>query len=301
MGTDIIHAFGNHPDWNETHFFNFYDGKNDICGTMMISLIPNRKMKTMSCHFMMPDGSVVSSRHKVGFDKADLEVRNLRFEPIIPEKSWRLAHTGTMTRTMGSKLRQSQVEMDLRFDCVNDVFDHRECTTSTDKEEDGEHALEQVEQFGRLTGTLSIGLDEFKIVALGGRYHSWGVREMAEMKSRKWLNCQFSDECALSVSKLMTDDSEIDAGFVFDGGKNFAITSARIDTDYHVGRKPRSFKLSLNDKEGQVYVITGRVVKNLELPAMNADDADGATAFMTLAKYDLGERTGFGIAEYTFR
>ena len=301
MGTDIIHAFGNHPDWDETHYFNFYDRKNDICGLMRIALLPNRKEKMMACFFTMPDGTVVSSRHKVDFDKKELAARNLRFEQIAPDRSWNLIHAGTMTRTAGSKLRQSQVEMNLRFDGLNDIFDYRECAPGMDISSNDSRSDGHIEQFGKITGRLSIGLDEFNIAALGGRYQTWGVRNTTEMKSWKWFNCQFSEECALNISKLTMGDSEIDAGFVYDGGKNIPITSAKIDTDYHVGRKPRSFKLSLNGKDGQIFIVTGRVVKNLELPSVNADEAEGSKTFEALAKYDMGEKMGYGMSEYLLR
>lgn len=301
MHTDGIHAFGEHPQWSESFYFNFYDRAKDLCGFMRIGLKPNISAKEMFCYFMMPDGSVVGLMETVLFDAPTLNAKGLRFDMLEPEKRWRVTFLGGMERTTERKARKSHVELDLQFDALNEVFDYRSCVSERGEQLSRRVAAEHLEQVGRLKGRLSTGLDEFEIDGLGERDHSWGVRDWGAPKAWTWLTCQFSESHALNLTRLVMDEGTVDAGFVFEGGRNIPVVRADFNVNMDFGKNPMSFDMMLHDSEGNDHKVFGSVVKRVGVHFKSAGGSSAATMNETLARYTLKGKNGYGIAEFLSR
>ncbi len=301
MHTDAVHPFGEHTDWNESFYFNFYDRANDVCGFMRIGLKPNLSIKEMFCFFMMPDGSVVGLRETVPFDGPGLAAKGLKFEMLEPERLWRLCFTGGMERTTDRKAKKSHVELDLRFEALNDVFDYRSCVSGRSEEVSSKVASEHLEQVGRLRGRLSTGLDDFEIDALGERDHSWGVREWTAPKGWTWLTCQFSESHAINLTKLVVEGDVVDAGFIFLDGKNIPIVKADLNVNMDFGKNPMSFDMTLHDRDGGAHRVFGSVMKRVVLQFKSHDGDLVSSMNETLSRYNTAGKTGYGIAEFLSR
>jgi hypothetical protein len=301
MNTDVIHDFGNHPDWNESFYFNFYDKKNDVCAFMRIGLKPNKNEKSLFCFFMMPDGSLIGVKDQQSCDNPTLNAKGLNFKKLISEKKWKLTFSGMLSKVKKGIKTQERVSFDLDFESLNPVFDYRNCISGLKEEISQSVASEHLEQFGKAAGYLVVGDRGYHITGLGERGHSWGVRDWNAPKMWIWLTCQFSEKCALNVTKLVVDRGEVDAGFFYTDGKNLPLVKADIDTIYNEEGAPISLKILLKDKDCNQYHVQAEVIKRTILPFEGNDGKALSFLHEPLAKFTYKDMTGYGIAEYLIR
>lgn len=300
MDTDIIHPFGDHAEWSESFYFNFYDRINDVCGFMRIGLKPNKNEKSVFCFFMLPDGSIVGLKGGSPYNGPDLAVNGLTFTKVEPEKHWKMEFAGIMAK-MASPPVPLKASFSLDFTALNDVFDYRACVSGHKEEISKSVASEHLEQFGRVTGTLKVGDKKFTIDALGERDHSWGVREWTAPKMWIWLTCQFSESEALNVTKLAVEQGEVDAGFIHLHDKSIPLDAVRIDTTFTPEGGPRSFRMNLTDRDGKIHEVEAEIIKQAMLPFEGPDKKSLAIMYETLARYRMDGKVGYGIAEYLIK
>lgn len=301
MNTDTLHDFGNELDWNESFYFSLYDKGNDILSFMRIGLKPNRKIKELFCFFILPDESLVGTKEQVTYDSFAISARGLSFQNLDPEKRWRLLFAGNLMKMGGTARVPVNTHFDLTFETLNPVFNYRECVSGEKERISKTVASEHLEQFGKITGHLLIEGKEYKIYGLGERDHSWGVREWNAPKMWIWLNCQFNENCALNVTKLVMGNAEIDAGYFFNGAANMPLVKVKIDTEYGKDGSPDSLRMLLTDKQGKEYSIEAEVLKKAVLPFQGPDGKALSLLHETLGKYRMGDLTGYGIVEYLIR
>jgi len=299
--TDVVHPFGGHIDWNESFYFNMYDREKDICAFMRIGLKPNRWEKNMFCYLIMPDGTTVGAKETTAYDSPDLKIAGLRYHKVVPDKEWLLEYSGAMRKTVGSTVEKQNVTLSLRFEGVNDVYDY-----AMSKAEDRETfsliaAAEHIEQFGRLKGELTLDGKKTILSGLGERDHSWGVGDWVAPTIWIWLSCQFSEDFAFNLTKLIVDQQVVDAGYIYNNGENEPIVRAEVVTEYAKGGGPGNLKLWLTNNKGKVYEVQGEVLRTAKLPFTSGLEKNLPIMFETLAKYKLGDKVGYGIAEYLIR
>jgi hypothetical protein len=300
MDTDIIHEFGDHAEWNESFYFNFYDRSKDVCGFMRIGLKPNKNEKSVFCFFMLPDGSIVGLKGGLPYTGPDLTVNGLTFTRIEPEKRWKLTFDGLMAK-MANPPAPVKASFSLDFTALNDIFDYRACVSGHKEEISKSVASEHLEQFGRVKGVLKVEDKEYTIDGLGERDHSWGIREWTAPKMWIWLTCQFSETAALNVTKLAVEQGEVDAGFIHLDGKSMPLDAAHIDTTFAPGGGPVSFKMKLKDMSGKSHTVEAEIIKQAVLPFEGPDKKSLAIMYETLARYRMDGKVGYGIAEYLIR
>ncbi len=300
--TDVIHRIGRELDWNESFYFSFYDKVNDICGFMRIGLKPNRAQKNVFCFLILPNGSIVGMKKDVPYSDTELSAGGLVFQKIVPEKRWKIMFNGGLHALFeeGRPLKRTSFMLD--WNGLNEVFDYRDCISGGIKEEMSKKvASEHLEQFGRIKGLLEVGGKKYDIEGLGERDHSWGVRDWTAPKMWIWLTCQFSDDCALNLTKLVVEQGEVDAGFIHLDGRNIPLMKAKIDTVYGDAGSPESFEMVLEDNEGNSHSITATVRKKAIMEFPNPEGHGISLMHETLAEYRMGDKVGYGIAEYLIR
>jgi hypothetical protein len=298
MDTDIIHPFGEHHEWNESFYFSFYDREMDITAFMRIGLKPNKDEKSLFCFLMTPDG-LIGLRGAEGYRDASLRVQGVEFHKVEAEKRWGLSFKGMMGKLTEDGMVPIEAEFDLRWESLNDVFDYRACVSGEKERISQKVASEHLEQFGKVIGELRIGDRRYAIDALGERDHSWGIRDWTAPRMWIWLTAQFSDRCALNVTKLTVDEGVVDAGFIHLDGKNLPVVGAGIDTIYRDNGGPERFEMVLTDDSGCEHRVFAEILREACMPF----HGDGGTSVMyeTLARYEFEGRVGYGIAEYLIR
>jgi hypothetical protein len=298
MDTDIIHPFGDHAEWNESFYFNFYDRERDVCAFMRIGLKPNKGEKSMFCFLMLPNNQIVGMRSQAPFADSTLQVGGLTFDRLEPEKRWRLRYAGPVATLQGREPAMASFEVE--FTALNPVFDYWRCVSGEKEKISQSVASEHLEQFGRARGRISIGGTAYEIDGLGERDHSWGVREWTAPKRWIWLTAQFSEGCALNVTHLVVDQGEVDAGFVHLGGESRPLAAAVIDTTFGPDGSPLTLAMVLKDRQGKEHRVTAEVLRTAMLP-FEGGAGLSAVMYETLARYELEGQTGYGIAEYLIR
>lgn len=254
---------------------------------------PNRNEKEVSCYFMLRDGTLVGLNECIRYDGPALDIKGISFEELEPERRWRLRFSGGMSKTKERMAKKSHVEFSLEFEAANRVFDHRE---SVDKTEG--HLAGRLEQFGRITGTLAIGLDEYSIKGLGRRTHAWDVRNWDDIMSWSIVSCQFSEDTAIGLIKFMTSEREIDSGFLHLHGANIAIKKVDIRTSLDPDGSVKSFELVLHDREGEAHKFSASVIRQTKLPFPSSDGKSLSMMHEALARFSFGGKIGYGVIEY---
>ncbi len=299
--TDILHQFGTHLDWNESFYFNMYDRKQDICAFMRIGLRPNRGEKGMLCYFLMPDGSNIGTRSTEPLENTQLASSGLKLERVAPEKEWKLQFKGMMKHTVGSDIHREDVSFDLTYRAISRTFDYRECFTGEREAPEVADASEHTEQLGSVEGFAVMDGKTVSLSGLGERDHSWGMRDWAAPSVWVWLSCQFSQRLAFNATRLIVGKDVMDGGFLFRDGANVPIVKADIITEYHKEGGPKAIKMWLMEKSGEVHELEAEILRSMKMPFSVSTERSVSVMYEALARFRMGDETGYGIAEYLNR
>ncbi len=287
MNTDTLHPKGTHKDWNESFYFNYYDKNNHICSFMRIGLTPNKQSKNMFVFLLMPNLKL-GMRAEEPYNDHDtktpltLQINDLCFEKIQDEDEWALSYDGPMINPHNPHAGPPVfISFQLRY--TADV------------------ASEHLEQYGTVKGTLSINDTTFEINALGERDHSWGIRDWTAPKQWIWLTGQFNEKLAFNLTKLTTEQGDIDAGFLHLNNTTHPIKTAEIHTNFNEANEPKDFKLTLTTTDDKTHNIQALMLDHIKVPFTNPATQEHSMMYENLARYSYNDHSGYGIAEYLIK
>lgn len=298
---DMLHPFGKHADWNESFYFNLYDKEHDYCAFMRIGLKPNKDEKNMLCFIISPEGYIIGSRDVQPFKDSELSVSGLKFECVEPAKEWKMGYKGSMKQALGSDVQRRDVSFDLTYKAINEIFDYRESDSGYSDLVAQVSPAEHNEQFGRIEGILSIGSKNIPIKGLGERDHAWGTTDWISPSTWTWMSCQFSEGLAFNFTKLAVGEKIVDAGFLHVEGVNRPLVKVDINTSFDKRGWPRSLRMWLTEAFGKTREIEATVMRTARLPFAGRIDSSLSIMYESLAKFRMGEDTGYGITEYLVR
>jgi len=306
MNTDILHSPGKHKQWNESFYFNWYDQKQKICSFTRIGLTPNTGQKNMFLFFMFPQRKKLGMRKNESLGELPseknliLNVDELSFTRKEPEKEWHLSYDGTLVDPYQEHNASVPVQFDIDFVGLHPIFNYRDCPLSKVQEKLSQNvASEHLEQYGKITGTLTVADEHYEINALGERDHSWGVRNWTDPKRWVWLTCQFNKDLAFNITKLTVAEGDIDAGFVHVNKRTLPIKKVSIDTAYSKHNEPILFTLSMTTTTNETFDVQASVKDKIHVPFQNGKNK--SMMYENLAKYTYKNNIGYGIAEYLIK
>jgi len=308
MNTDTLHPKGPHEDWNESFYFNYYDKTNHICSFMRIGLTPNKQSKNMFVFLLMPNLKL-GMRAEEPYNDHDtktplsLQINDLCFEKIQDEDEWSLSYDGPMINPHNPQAGPPVfISFKLNYKAAHPIFNYRDCPiTKHQKQLSEKVASEHLEQYGRIKGTLSINDTTFQIDALGERDHSWGIRDWTAPKQWIWLTGQFNEKTAFNLTKLTTEQGDIDAGFLHLDNTTHPIKTAEIHTNFTEANEPKDFKLTLTTTDEKTHHIQALMLDHIKVPFTNPATQEHSIMYENLARYSYNEHTGYGIAEYLIK
>jgi len=306
---EFSHLPGDHPEWNESHVFTFYDPSSRIGFYSRIGYKPNKGEGSGLSFIYLPDGRILLYQHIIPLErnKDELEVGELTFLRAKPMKEWKITFNGRMTilssRIEGRKPEEVRnVRLNVNFRAINLPFDYRECATKEVERIAKMVASEHYEQAGIFEGILEVeGVSpRMRITGLGERDHTWGIRDWAAPKYWIWLTAQFSENLALNITKLVMDAGEVAAGYIFRNGKNVPIREAYVESEFEEdGLTQKGLQARIIDFEGISIELNARVIDVFSVPYKKGEKISVLNE--AIAEYELSGRKGYGMAEYLLR
>lgn len=316
-GDELPHAVGPGEQWSESYYFNLFDPASRVGGFTRIGIRPNEGEMDAVLVLFLPDGSVAIVRQTKPQQEntAELEVGGVAYEMLEPFARWHVKYAGeAMVLPEPGKLlsqgpvgaRQVDLAIDLDFTCVTSRMSDRvsEAATALAKQAAGPGAdptsfeLGHFEQAGRWTGSITVDGEATKVEGHGIRDKSWGVRNWQAPTYWRWFSMAFGDDLAIGATLIGIRAGEIHTGWVHRAGQepvpvNSVTVRSELEED---GRTHRRSILDLVDADGEKYHIEGDVITVCPLPL----NRDGSVTLVNegLTRWHLGDREGFGIAEY---
>lgn len=300
MNVDLLHPAGPGKEWGESLYFNVYDQENDVCAFMRIGLKPNMNERSAFCFFLMPDGSVVGMNGREPCGPVSLYAMGLSFRAMEPEKRWTLKFNGHMDRLTEGGPVPVPVSFELEFEARNRGTSFIEGAGG--KGEDPQQtASEHLGQFGRVSGSLMVGTEQFDLSGRGGRNHSWGTLDHSRSKMWIRLTAQFSDNVALGVTRTFAEQREASGGYFHMYGKDLPLVKANVRTVLDPDGTPCSMAMSLVDEAKGKHKVTAEVLRMVAIPFPSRDGRTMSVLHEALAEFDLNGQKGYGVAEYLVR
>ncbi len=315
---DFIHDVGADRAWSESYYFNFCDPEQGIGMFTRMGLRPNEGWCD-ALHVMYLGGDRVAfthSREDLPSMGDRLQVGGLTLRRLEPFKRWGvdfdgpaqdIADAGILITRRRERpegwFRPSRLQMSVEFDALAEPFYASQ----------GSHG--HFEQTGAVRGVIGLGDKTWKVNGWGVRDKSWGPRTWqsggeSQAGSRPpaasapapfvtWFSINWGADLALACTCSRGADGTLAGrGWVQVDGKNQELTAVRVTNSSY---KPGSIlhtgmQIDATAADGTTYAIAGEVVTvcptKIPMPA-------GATFVNEgLARFRLGDRTGFGIAEY---
>lgn len=282
-----------HPDWNESYYFNFYDEKNDITAFMRIGGKPNRDEKSMF-FFVIDGGKVAGMRGAEGYDGDVLSCNNLVFKEN-GDGSWHISYAGPVANPVEDPVKPFMLAMDVDWTPINPLMDYRECVDEAGARMASDVVSEHYEQFGSAKGTMSIGGREVSIEAYGDRDRSSGVRDWGSPEMWLWLNSIYDGRHGFNLSKVVTPQGAVDGGYFYVDGRNHAICHSDVELNYSDDGLPAGYVMTLESKEGREFSVEGRVKHAAMLPM---EGSKGMLLVETISETVWNGVRGYGVAEF---
>jgi hypothetical protein len=139
---------------------------------------------------------------------------------------------------VGEGLREA-VRFDLTFESDADIWDLHKVGSSQDFLPAG-----HIEQIGKMTGSISVGAQQYTIKTLGNRDHSLGPRDNKALSSHQWMQGYFAN----GISFLLFDAIKrhetqpvFSEAVVYEGDRLYG---AKLELDWRCDNADRAEKLT---------------------------------------------------------
>jgi hypothetical protein len=311
------HPVGSDPAWSESYYFNFVDHSREIGMFTRMGFRANQGWAD-GLHVVFLGGRRVAfcyDRRDLGAGDHDLEVGGLSLERVDPFRSWRVRYHGRAqdiedAAVLATRRRHrpegwytpAELKMEAEF------------TALAAPHYDPLGQQGHFEQTGRVTGHIILDRETWEFDGLGVRDKSWGARSWTlplwaadPVGARAagpsplviWCSGNFGPDLALGC--CLVDDHgdglQLLGGWLQEEGRTKQLRSATVDSAYRQDSLLHSgLGLEAVCFDGTRFEVAGEVltVCPTKIPV------PGGATFVNegLTRYTLGDRTGYGIAEY---
>jgi hypothetical protein len=285
---DYLHDSTKHSDWRESWYFNWVDLDTQICGFSTIAILPNIPKREFvfaifvdglpRLHLAEPHGQI-----PLNFEKA-VSNEQLTYTLVKPFKEWHINFENTRFA--------AKMHWQARFPAYD--FGRGSSVTW------GRH----FEQSGIVEGEirLSDGLrHSFK--GLSQRDKSWGIRHW---HIDKWFHmmAQF-DDFMIGFRQDTIKGKDYISGCICSEKQAIPVIEVTVETEFEDDpiRKPICGFYEIIDATGTKYTLTSELISPLTFARYSRQFAKGETELfeqMVIYKYQEGNQTGAGLAEYVF-
>ena len=305
----LTHVANAETDWNESYYFVFYDKNLSIGGMTRLGFKPNKQEGTAFFILFLPNGSAAmfQSGERVSDEnrKVNMKVNSMAHQCSQTGK-WNYKFAGKMViaenpedlpRTLkqpGLIAKVSNVNMELSFNPINDVYEYSENMTPESRELGRKSGDAHWEQIGKIEGKLELDNETFHIRdTIGQRDHTHGVRDWTGIGNWLYYVVWFSESLCINPAAIVTEDGKISSGgFIFENGKNIPIKTIRvINQEFRNNILPISSKIEITDFLNRKHDLEGKTGPIVPVPFM---DNQGRLSILTQAfgNFSLDGRSG---------
>jgi hypothetical protein len=309
---DFLHPLEEASNFNESRYYNFFDGSTGLGGWLRLGNRPNEGYAEMTTCLYLPSGSVafMFGRPKIEGHTAH-DAGGLRFEVLEPFAHHRLSYRGQvllLDQPQQMEDPSTAFKNNPRVDCQIDL-DIRSIARPWGGEPEGARPEDPEKSFARghteqhiaSTGPVTVGDDRFEVgPAFGLCDHSWGPRYWQAVWWYRWLTVNLGPGLGFATTVTGTEAGEISAhGFLYDvyryGNDQWVpIRDVKLASDYQQDYH-RSLQVAVTTDD-HVYDVEGTVWSRIPLRNRRHGLVTRITEGMTTWK--CGELTGAGLSEY---
>ncbi len=306
-----------HPEWNESYYFAFFNKKHNIGGISRIGFKPN-KQEGMTFNFLfLPDGSAAVSHQieeikeysnlpSVGdmthncqpngkwnyeFHGKMIFLKNPEDLPNIREKS----KLTLLLKLIRKKIFKQRVKIKLAFNPINDVYEYSAFMTPESLEIGKKAGDKHWEQIAKISGEIRIGKKRFFIEnTIGQRDHTYGIRDWTGVGNWLYYVVWFNDNLAINPAVIVTDDGRVSTGgFLFKNGKNIPLKTIHILNQKfrEDGVFPISSELEIIDFLGEKHILKAKVGPIIPVPFQD-NEGNQSILIQSFGSFELDGITG---------
>jgi len=281
----IIHKdkINEHPDWNESYYFVFYDNKQKIGGMSRIGFKPNKKEGMTFFFIFLSDGSVAGFYQTIKMKEftEQIEVKKM-IHQWNKNGDWNYKFNGNMIFVKNSRdlpkvrenpkliLKLEEVDLNLLFRPINEVYEYSKFMTPESLEIGRKSGDKHWEQIGTVDGRIKIGKDMISINGvMSQRDHTYGVRDWTGVGNWLYYVIWFDKNLAINPAAIITNDGRISSGgFMYKNGKNIPLRQIKVlDEKYETdGIFPINSELEIIDDLGITHHLKGKVGSIIPVP-----------------------------------
>ncbi len=312
----IIHnnLITNHPEWNESYYFVFYDNTQKLGGMSRIGFKPNKNEAMTFFFLFLPDGSAAGYFQTIKLKEFTnrLKVKGMSHGWHF-DKTWDYTFKGNMIFVKNSrnlpdvkvnpKLIQyvRPVEINLKFNPLNEPYEYSKYMTPESLEIGKKSGDKHWEQIGEVNGNLWLDNEKFSIKdCLGQRDHTYGVRDWTGVGNWFYYVIWFNKNLAINPAAIITDDGRLSTGgFLFKNGKNIPLKTIKIiDHQFEAdGIYPISSILEIVDNDGILHSLKAEVGPIIPVPFTD-DKGNQSILIQSFGDFELdGIKEGYGTFE----
>ena len=312
----IIHKekITNHPDWNESYYFVFYDKSQQIGGMSRIGFKPNRKEGMTFFFLFFPDRSVAGFYRTIKLNEFTEHIGVKKMRHIWRENgTWDYSLKGNMIFVENSRdlpkvnenpkliAKLEKVDLNLSYKPINKVYEYSKFMTPESLEIGKRSGDKHWEQIGVVAGSLKVGGDNIIINdVMSQRDHTYGVRDWTGVGN--WIYCViwFNKNLALNPAAIITNDGKISSGgFIYKNGVNIPLRQIKVlkEINESDGIFPINTEIEILDYYDETHNLKGKVGPIIPVPFKD-ESGNQSILVQSFGNFELdGIKGGYGTFE----
>jgi hypothetical protein len=315
---DFMHPVEEAANFNESAYYNFFDGERPVGGWVRIGNRPNEGYAEVSICLYEPDGTACFQykRPRIEGNGAH-DAGGLRFEVVEPWRHHRVGYDGHVcflrdplqmaepsVAFKSNPFVPVELELDWRGVCPGWGGEPRrrrpdggfEAARLGDPEK--QFARGHFEQGGAVEGSLVIDGRTYELRGHGLRDHSWGPRFWQNTGYYRWLTIPLGADFGMMGLVAERREGESSRGFVYRKGMpNLDVERVELETDLAGEQQTqRAIHARLFATGGEVFEVEGRVLSLV--PCRNRRGGWVTRIAEGMTEWRCGDRRGYGMSEY---
>jgi hypothetical protein len=314
---EFMHDTAGVSNFNESMYFNFYDGARELGGFVRIGNRPNEGYAEQTTCLYLPDGRIAFNFGRPSITSNDaFEAGGCAFEVVTPFRELMVRYDGKVVlldepeamvdpRKAFRENPWVDCSLELTYRGLSPMFGGEPVDDDGNPlpARENEFAKGHYEQHVGARGSIRLGDADWEIDAYGLRDHSWGPRFWQAPWWYRWLTGNCGEDFGFMLSIIASREaSPRRGGIIFADGAYHPVKHCSIETGWRGDDHYHETITAVAATEEREYRIAG-TVKSL-IPLRNRRTAPDGERMVTRISEGMtewrveGVGTGYGLSEY---